>query len=270
MSDLFQAAPKIRAAKSTSGKRAARRDAEAAYIAGILTATTADELERAVQADFNHTYRGAQWSRISNARIAAGQAICDAHPHGHLVPRWIRSDFIVAGQSLRVGRHPGSYGWAHAKAWAIPILMDHGLSRRAAYDILDSWFNYPHRCLKTIEAALAGKIPDPVLDRLHPRHRYKTVGPIRYTTEQNNADRYDKRASRPCACGGTRFDWGAGWSRGFDFINWHCNGCAYVYTEYLSPRRLTAIRQTGDAFATIKDLEKHRQAATSPDLHAAA
>lgn len=44
------------------------------------------------------------------------------------------------------------------------------------------------------------------------------------------------------------------------------NGRSYVYTEYLWPGRLAAIRQTGDAFATVKDLEKRRQAATGADF----
>jgi hypothetical protein len=121
------------------------------------------------------------------------------------------------------------------------VLRQQGFSRRAASMIWDHCGRYPHRCLAVVDAALKGKIPDPKLNRLI--LAYRGGGPITYTAEVNNACTYDRRASRPCRCGGTLFDWGAGHSEDFWFVNWHCNGCDRVYTEYVAPDRLTEIRR---------------------------
>jgi hypothetical protein len=216
------------------------------YLDGMRAAGTADELEAAIQAPFKHSFRGRTWSQICGVRIQRGVEICDLHPHGRLVPRLgARRLLTVADETYRVGNGQNSTGvrycWHYAGEWAKGVLRANGMSQRAAYAIWEGWSDYPHRVLRTIDAALAGELQDPPFDQLLLSH-VTTAGPIRYTVEQNVADSWDRRASRPCpSCGGTLFDWGCGggWAT---FINWHCNGCSNVYVEYVTQARLSEIR----------------------------
>ena len=121
-------------------------------------------------------------------------------------------------------------------------LRQNGFGVRAANQLWEcSWRDYPHRALDLVEAALGGKIPDPELNVLIRHERTGYGRPIQYTVEQNIKG--DKRATRPCDCGGTLFDWGCGHSDGFEFISWHCNACPDVFTEYMTREQLYASRQ---------------------------
>ncbi|HEX7858041.1 MAG TPA: hypothetical protein VF503_30535 [Sphingobium sp.] len=220
------------------------------YLDGLRAATTAQELEAALQADFKHGYRGRTWSQICKVREEVGLAICAAHPNGRFVPMWGPGrKMTLLGETYRVGRGGNStgvrYAWHAAGVWAMDLMRREGLSVRASHRVWECWGSYPHRCLVIIEKALAGDIPDPVMNTLIPRKLYGHEEPIRYTGEQNDADQWDRRASMPCpACGdGTIFDWGAGHSEGFDSISWHCNGCPASFTEYVTRDRMREIRQ---------------------------
>lgn len=218
------------------------------YLDGMRAAATAEELEAAIQAPFKHSYRGRIWSQICEVRIAEGERICAAHPLGRFVPRYgPRRQLTVCGETYRVGRGGNSTGvrycWHAAGQWVMEILRREGFSVRAAHRLWDGWSGYPHRALKIVEEALAGKIPDPELNVLRP-HGRTSGGPIRYSVEANEADQHDRRASRPCPCGGTLFDWGGGWSEGFDFINWHCIACPEIYTEYMTREQFYSLRQS--------------------------
>lgn len=219
----------------------------AGFIAGLEAAQTAEELEAAIRADFKHSFHGPTWSRICKARIAAGVRICAAHPNGRYVPvLGDRRQLSVLGQTYRVGRGQNStgvrYAWHYAKEWAVGLIVGAGLPVRAAHRIWDSWSDYPHRCLAIVDDALAGRITDPVLGHLYPHERYEGAEPINYSVEENDNDPHGRRATRPCECGGTLFDWGAGWSEGFNFVNWHCNKCPAVFSEYMTSGRLGEIR----------------------------
>ena len=230
------------------------------YLAGLEAATTVEELEAAIQAPFRHQYQGRTWNRISEVRIRKCLEFVDNHPHGHFVPRYgggRRRILSVCGEDYKVGRGQNSAGvrycWHYASNWAKEVLMKNGFSKRAAYRLWDSsWADYPHRSLEIIDSALEGRISDPQLNVLIRHDRNGYGDPIRYTVEQNDADKYDRRATKPCACGGTLFDWGASFSEGFDFVNWHCNGCPNVFTEYLRPGELYALRNSPDSAEASK------------------
>jgi hypothetical protein len=219
------------------------------YLARLESASTAAELEAAMQIPFKHLYHGRVWTRICAVRIRRGVEIVQAHPLGCYVPQFGRRRMLtVCGESMRVPRGGNSTGaryvWHGAGEWAMNILRREGFTISASHRMWDGgWNDYPHRCLSIAEAALAGRIPDPRLNVLR-RHRrlYAGASPINYTVEQNDADDVDRRATRPCKCGGTLFDWGAGWSEGFSFINWHCNACPDVFTEYMTNERLYQLR----------------------------
>lgn len=222
------------------------------YLDGMRAATTAAELEAAIQADFKHSFRGRTWTQICTVRIEAGEHICVAHPHGHLVPKFgPRRALSVCGETYKVGKGQNGAGvrycWHYAGEWAMDLMKKHGLSIRAANQIWDCWAQYPHRALATIEKALAGEIPDPDLNVMIRHDRTGAGGPIRYTIEQNNGADGDRRATRVCACGGTLFDWGCGYSQGFNYINWHCNACPDVFSEYMTQERLYKMRQDARA-----------------------
>jgi len=232
------------------------REQEAAYLAGLRAATTVDELEVAIRAPFDHPYRGAKWSRICAARIEAGLAIVERSPLSWFVPRHgANRRLTLCGQTYRVGRGQNStgvrYAWHAAGVWARGLLRNEGFSVRASHRIWDGgWNDYPHRTLAIVDAALSGRILDPVLNVLRRHQRTAGAGPINYSIETNDADKFDRRASRPCDCGGTLFDWGSGWSEGFDYINWHCNACPDVFTEYMSRDAFYALRQSSRARPT--------------------
>lgn len=220
----------------------------AEYLDGMRAAATADDLETAIQAPFKHSFCGRTWSTICKVRVEAGERICAAHPLGIYVPRFgPRRLLTVCGEAYKVGRGGNStgvrYAWHYAGEWAKGLLIENGFSKRAAHRIWDSWSEYPHRALEKVEAARAGGMPDPEMNVLIRHSRVEGSGsPIRYTVEQNIADKHDRRASQPCSCGGTLFDWGSGHSEGFEYINWHCNKCPDVFTEYMTPARLREIR----------------------------
>lgn len=149
----------------------------AEYLDGLRSATTAEELEQALQADFKHVYHGRTWSRICNVRIEAGNRIVAAHPHGFYIPRFgERRQLTVCGDSYKVGRGynstGGRYSWHYAGEWAKEVLIHNGFSKRAANRLWDSnWWEYPHRALKTVAAALAAETPDPELNALIKQER---------------------------------------------------------------------------------------------------
>ena len=220
----------------------------AEHLAAMERAMTADELEDAIQTAPPHPFEGRTWARISAVRIRKGIEICDAHPHGQFVPRLgPRRRLEVCGETFRVGRGQNGagarYAWHDAGQWAMGILQREGFSVRAAHRIWGGWRDYPHRVLGTIGEALAGNISDPELGVLHP-HNTTHGAPINYTVEENDADVHGRRATRTCQCGGTLFDWGAGWSEGFDFVNWHCNKCPEVFTEYMTSEQLYRLRNS--------------------------
>jgi hypothetical protein len=221
------------------------------YLDGMQSASTAAELEVAIQAasrakpPFKHPYSGPTWSRICTVRKEAGKRICAAHPNGKFVPRLgPRHLLTVCGETYSVGYGQNSTGvrycWHYAKEWSHGVLAKHGFSKRAAARIWDTAFDYPHRALSVVADALAGKIPDPRFDRLLPHRVEKWSGPVRVNRRTEAKD----REHRPCKCGdGWLWDWGAGWDGSHSFVNWHCDRCPRVYTEYVSNDRLTEIRQ---------------------------
>jgi hypothetical protein len=216
------------------------------YLEGMRSAATALELEAAIQAPFKHSFRGRTWTTICKARIEAGQRICAAHSLGQYVPRLgPHRRLSICGETYKVGVGHNSTGvrycWHYAGEWAKRLLVGRGFSVRAANRIWGGWHDYPHRTLVVIEDALAGKIPDPELNVLT-RHEHPKSRPLNYTVKANDADDGDRRATRSCACGGTLFDWGAGYSEGFVFVNWHCNGCPDVFTEYMTNEHLSQLR----------------------------
>lgn len=229
------------------------------YLDGMRAAATVEELEAAIQAPFKHSFRGRTWSRICDVRIAKGYELVDAHPRGRFVPRYAGARsrrLTLCGEEYRVGRGWNSTGvrycWHAAGCWAMAILQREGFSVRASHRIWEGWSQYPHRVLKVIDAALAGEIPDPVIGELQPHQRFDFSRPVNHTVEENESGPdWAWRASRPCPeCGtGTLFDWGAGWGEGFDFVNWRCNGCPAVFTEYLGLGGLAALRARPKAAA---------------------
>lgn len=233
----------------------------AEYLASMRAATTPDALQAAITAPFPHKFRGKVWDQICDVRIEAGLRICDAHPFGHFVPRFSagrRRVLTVCGVEYRVGRGQNSAGvrwvWHAAGEFIRDVLMAHNFSRRAAYIIVDGdWSTYPHRCLDTIEKAVAGKIPDPTLNRL--KFGHMGSGPIQYTVAANDADHGDRRATRKCRCGGTLFDWGAGYSHGFNFVSWRCNGCPRVFESWHDDDGFRRVRQGARQLAR-KEIEQ--------------
>ncbi len=215
------------------------------YLNGMSEASTADELEAAIQAPHVHSFQGRTWSRICKVRIAAGERICDAHPNGRFVPHYgPKRRLTVCGESYRVGRGGNStgvrYAWHDARTWAEAVLRTNGFSRRAASEVWDSAFGYPHRALEVVEAALAGKLPDPPFNRLIYSGNTFDGECVRV----NRRTETKRRAHRPCKCGGWRWDWGAGWNGYANFINWYCDRCPRVYTEYVTSERLREIRSS--------------------------
>lgn len=215
------------------------------YLKGMQDATTASELEAAIQAPFKHPYSGRIWSTICKARIAKGLEICDTHPHGRLVPRLNGRLLSVCGETYKTGRAHNSTGqryvWHSAGEFAKSVMIRNGLSIRAANQIWGHWSAYPHRCLRIVDEALQGNLDDPPMDTLI--FSYMGVGPVNITVEQNDAEAHSRRATENCQCGGTLFDWGCGFGDGFTYINWHCNQCARVFTEYVTAERMAKLRQ---------------------------
>lgn len=215
------------------------------FLDGMRAAFTADELEAAIHAPFKHPFYGPTWARICKVRKEAGRAICDSHPLGRFVPRFgPRRVLSVCGESYKVGHGQNSTGvryvWHYAEEFAIAVLRENSLSRRCAAAVWDCWNDYPHRCLQIVEDGLDGKMEDPPFNKL--LFGRLSSGPVRVGKGEAK-----HRAHRPCGCGGTRWDWGCGWNGWANFINWHCDGCRRVYTEYVTSERLTQIRSNGEA-----------------------
>lgn len=237
--------------KSASRKRAhpkwSKAD-QAAMLDAIMVAPDVDTLEQVIQTQ-GHPFTGPKWRAISDARVKRGEELCDAHPHGHFVPRvGARRRMTCCGETRGVGFGGNSagerYAWHAAECWAVDVLMRNGLGRRAAHRIWGLVGSYPHRALRVVDAALRGEIPDPELDVLQvPPYRSPSGGCVRCTLEANAADRHDRRASRMCECGGVLFDWGWSPGEGFQSISWACNACDRSYTEYVSEERLGEIRR---------------------------
>lgn len=231
------------AGKATAGKRAKLSE----YLSNMAAAETPEALEAILQSGFAHSFSGPTWSRICKCRVETGEKICESHPLGKYVPRYSTGRRLtLLGETYKVPNGGNStgvrYAWHDAGQWAKNILREHGFSRRAAHRIWERCLDYPHRAIGLIEKALAGEIPDPELNVLILHERYDHGSPINYTEEQNNAG--DRRATLPCKCGGTLFDWGGGHSEGFEFINWRCNKCPDVFSEYMTSAQFYALRQS--------------------------
>lgn len=212
------------------------------YLDGMRAARTAAELEVAIHVPFKHPFLGPTWSRISKVRRECGRAICDAHPLGAFVPRLgERHRLSVCGETYKVGYGQNSTGvrycWHYAEQFAMDVLVRNGMSRSAAYGIWGCWSDYPHRCLEIVEDCKAGRYQDPPLNRMIFSHL--SCAPVRVGKQEAKL-----RASRPCRCGGRRWDWGCGWNGWTNFINWHCDGCRRVYDECVTEERLSEIRAT--------------------------
>lgn len=213
------------------------------YLAGMEAATTAAELEAAIHAPFNHTYSGPKWARISKVRRVAGERIVSSHPNGRFVPHFgERRTLTLCGETYRVGRGQNSAGvryvWHFAEHWARTVLVANGFSARASHLIWSTAFDYPHRALAIVADALAGKLPDPRFNRLilWPRRHHGMPVRVNRRTEAKG------RAHRDCRCGGWLWDWGCGFNGYANFINWRCDRCPRVFTEYVTDERLSAIR----------------------------
>jgi len=231
------------------------------YLSGMQAAQTAQELEAAIQAPYKHAFSGPTWTRISKVRVERGLAICADHPLGHLVPKMVGRVLMVGDKAHMVGRGQNSTGvrwaWTSAMEFAVAHMRADGVTQRAAHLVWDAWASqYPHRCLAVLQTWAGGGLQDPVMNTLIPAG--DGGGPIAYTVEQNDADEFDKRATMACACGGTLFDWGAGFSLGFTFISWHCNGCPKKFTEYVTRERMSEIRKPR-VFVTQKQAEAATQ-----------
>jgi hypothetical protein len=217
------------------------------YLDGMRSATTARALEAAIQAPFKHPFSGRIWSRICAVRIESAYRICAAHPQGHFVFRLgPRHRLTVCDREYGVGYGQNSTGvrycWHYAQKWGESVLREHGFSMRGAHAVWESSFDYPHRALQNVEMALAGKLPDPRFNRLIPWARRDYDRPVRVDREIEAR----QRAHRSCKCGdGWLWDWGSGWNGYATFINWHCDKCPRVYTEYVDEERLCRIRQSG-------------------------
>lgn len=203
------------------------------YLAAIRSANSIMGLEQAIQAPYVHNFTGRTWARICKVRDQRAVELCREHPLGKYVPIMTKSRITVCDETFARSYVAGER--------VVALLQESGFSKRAANRILGSCGSYQHRTIAIIEEALSGRIPDPELNVL--KFTGMGSGPVQITVEENESDPIDSRATMPCECSGTLFDWGGGYSEGFSFINWRCNCCARTYTEYTSPERFRAIRQ---------------------------
>jgi hypothetical protein len=260
MTDTREATPRL-ASKGSRRGVAYPKMTLAAYLAGMRAATTAEELEFAIKAPYKHGFHGRTWSQICKVRIEAGDRIVAAHPHAFYIPRFGAGRVLTCcGETYKVGRGHNwtgvRYVWHAAGVWAQSLLRHHRFGIRAAYRMWEGgWNDYPHRSIELVSKVLAGKVSDPKLNVLI-RYECPHGRPINYSVERNEADEWDRRATRQCPCGGTLFDWGGGHSEGFEFINWHCNKCPDVFTEYMTRERFYEIRSAKSrARALLSKLE---------------
>lgn len=227
----------------------------ATYLDSMRAATTAADLDAAIRDAPPHAFHGRVWSRISRVRVEAGRRICAAHPLGDYVPRIEqRRRLTVCGESYRVAFGQNSagirYAWADAEMFCRRVLSARGFSGRAIKLVWGWWPTYPHRALAAVEAALAGELPDPTLNRLIPSR--SGSAPVNCVVGE------DGRAHRPCRCGGTRFTWGAGLDGYLNVIQWRCNQCRRVYVEYVTDERLREIcrRPLGERVARMGEVRR--------------
>jgi hypothetical protein len=216
------------------------------YLAGMRAATTADELEAALMAPYEHPYAGPIWNAICKTRVEEGLRLCADHPQGRLVPRFNGDAITVCGELLT----PGPGFLAQNQHFDSPevtqlvkgALVRQGLSSRAAHRVAQAWIEYPHRCLAILESALKGELDDPPMNKLFLSHLGR--GPVALTVADNNADHEHRRASMPCQCHGTLFEWSNQEDDGITVVNWRCNRCDRVFAEYVTPERLDAIEKS--------------------------
>ncbi len=227
------------------------------YLDGMRAASTADELDAAISAPYRHSYLGRTWATICRVRRERATAICQGHPDGRFVPLATGRTLMLCGESFNLRTYKNSLGQPHSpESWAKTVLKANGMSQRAAARIWGTG-SYPHRALALVAAARAGELTDPVMNTpvFCDGH-----GPVNISTEENDADDLDRRATMPCACGGTLFDWGCGFSDDFTFVKWHCNKCPKVATEFVTPERFREIRQP--ACPTIEAASKETDQGT--------
>lgn len=214
--------------------------ATARHVEALAATTTLASLEDAFQAAIRELGHGRRLKPIHAALEQRGRAMCDAHPRGAFVPSFGPGRRLqVCGETYRVARGGNStvvrYAWTYAQDWATGLMHERGLSRTAAHSVWGWWSEYPHRALRVIEEFGAGKHIDPPMNVMI-RCCDSSAGPVRCEIGE------DSRADRPCGCGGSLFDWGAGHNGWAWFISWRCNRCPAVFTEYVSNRRLMEIR----------------------------
>lgn len=216
------------------------------YLAGMRAATTADELEAALLAPYEHPYAGPIWNAICKTRVEEGLRLIATHPHGHLVPRLSDAAVTVANEPLTLGSgflaQNQPLDSPEVRQFVKGALARQGLSSRAAHRIAQAWSEYPHRCLAILESALKGELDDPPMNKPFLSHLGR--GPVSLTVADNDADQVHRRATMPCQCHGTLFEWGQQEDDGIAVVNWRCNRCDRVFVEYVTPDRMTAIQES--------------------------
>jgi hypothetical protein len=207
------------------------------YIDGLRSASTVEELETAIQAPYHRS-----WRMILGIIRERAERLCASHPDSRFIPLRKGNQLEICGESHSCGRGGGYYGYG-AEEVVKGALRRNGLSQTAAYRIWE-WAAGPylHRCIPIIADARAGKLSDPPMNRLI-FAGMSCCGPINMSVEANAADDISSRATLPCGCGGTLFDWGSGYSDGFNFVSWRCNKCPRTYSEWVTDERFREIRQ---------------------------
>ena len=204
------------------------------YVEGLRSAATIEELETAIQSPHSFQHRG--WGVALKAIREHGEAFCASHPNSRFVPRQNGKNLEICGETHPLGS--GKYGYGRSGQLVKGILRSNGLSQTAAYRIWEwSTTAYLHRCIPIIADALDGKLSDPPMNCLI-FAGMSCCGPVNI-----DADDISHRATRPCGCGGALFDWGSGYSDGFNFVSWRCNKCPRTYSEWVTDERFRDIRR---------------------------
>jgi hypothetical protein len=207
------------------------------YIEGLRLASTVEELEAAIHAPYSHS-----WNMIGKIIRERAETLCAIHPNSRFVPLRKGKQLEICGESHSCGRGGGYYGYG-AEEVVKGALRRNGFSQIATYRIWEwATSTYLHRCIPIIADALDGKLPDPPMNCLI-FAGMSCAGPVNISVEANAADDISHRATRPCECGGTLFDWGSGYSDGFNFVSWRCNKCPRTYSEWVTDERFREIRQ---------------------------
>ena len=207
------------------------------YIDGLRSASTVEELETAVQAPYHRS-----WRMITGIIRERAEALCASHPHSRFIPLRNGNQLEICGEFHSCGRGGGYYGYG-AEEVVKGALRRNGFSQTAAYRIWElATEAYLHRCVQIIADALDGKLLDPPMNRLI-FAGISCCGPVNISVEDNEAEGTYRRATLACECGGTLFDWGSGYSDGFNFVSWRCNECPRTYSEWVTNERFREIRQ---------------------------